>query len=219
MTAEDSQEADLRVVALLGCAALLAAVVGAASAILGDRGSDRYHQALRDDVRQGSRIVSDIRALYGEDAPVAHRAAEYALRAEALDAEARGSSGPAAEVLRAEAAALRGTASVLVESSDLAGTPEEALELTGADLGERLGEIRSKLPADLAALDPDAVEAEGSHDVEKATLLVATTLASGIAFLFGALAEAIPRLRRRLTTAGFGVVGVGAVVALMVALL
>lgn len=211
---DESDQRDLRVVLLLGCAAALAAVVGAYAAIVGDRGSDRWHQAIREDIRHGARIVSDARQLYQEDAPVGHRVAEYELRANALEGEAKDAAGAAAAILEAEAEAQRNTAEVLSSSSPLVeGDPKHAISLTGADLMDRFTEIRSEVSPELAALAPDEVEAKGSDEQRESSLLVATTLASGIAFLLGALAEALPRSRRRLTNAGLVAVGAGAVLA------
>jgi broad specificity phosphatase PhoE len=218
-TEATDEDRDLRVVALLGCAAIFAAVVGAWAAVLGDRGSDLWHQAIRDDIRQGARVVSDARRLYEEDAPTAHRVAAYELRAEELASQARSEEGDAAAVLDAEARAQHETAALLAKTANLApGDPSAALDLDGEALLERFAEIRQKVPPELAGLDPDRVQAEGEDDQSRSALLTLTAVAAGIALLLGALAEALPGSRRRLTNAGFAVIGAGVVAALVVGL-
>lgn len=217
---EGADQNDLRVIILLGCAAVFAAVVGAYAAILGDRGSDRWHQAIREDIRRGARIVSDARALFQDEAPVAHRIAQLELTGQALEAESQAADGAAAVVLANEARAQRETAELLASSSELGGgEPRGAVDLTGDELLERFGEIRSEVPPDLAALDPGEVEAAGADDQEASAWLVAATIAAGIALLLGALAEAIPPLRNRLTNAGFAVLGTGVLAVLLLVVL
>jgi hypothetical protein len=213
-----ADDRDLRVVALLGCAALFAACVGAYSAIVGDRGSDLWHQAIREDIRAGARIVSDARSLYEDEAAVAHRIAAYELRARELRQEVRTAANPAASILDAEARAQHETADVLSGSSPLADSPARAVDLDGGDLLARFAEIRDERSAELKALDPEAAEASGADDQDEAVMLTATTLGAGLALLLGALAEAVPRLRRRLVNGGFAALGVSILAVILVLL-
>jgi hypothetical protein len=201
---------DTAVALLLALAAIAAAAIGARAALLGDSGSDTWHRAVREDVRQGARIVGDVRLLYEEDAAVAHRVAEAQLVGEETRRAARGERGTVGSILEAEAEAQLGVANTLAGGSALAdGDPLRTLRLRGRDLLERLVELRADTPPELAGLDPDATEEEGADQSRESSLLVASTIPVALAFLLGALAEALPGRRRGLVLAGFACVAAG----------
>lgn len=206
-------ETDTRVAILLALAALVAAGIGVRAAMLSDRGGDTWQTAIREEVRRDARIVSDVRRLYGEDARVAYDIAELQIRAEEARKEARATKGPAAGVLRSEAAARAELANSLTKtSSELVDAPEEAPALDGAVLFARLAELRAQAgPA--ARLDPEARLADGTEDAEKGSWLTAAVVLVSLAFLCGALAAGLPGAGRRLVIAGYGFVGAGVVAA------
>ena len=199
-------------------AALIAAAVGIRAATLSDSGGDTWQQAIREDVRRDARIVSDARRLYQEDAAVGFQIAELQARAEEGRRAARDAGGPAAGVLRADAAAMAGLARSLAASSPLVKDPKKATSLTGADLAVRLAELR-QAAGEPARLDPDATEDEGSGHSRKGSLLTATVVIVSIAFLCGALAAAFPGPTRRLLVAGWAFAGVRLVAAVAVEVL
>jgi Co/Zn/Cd efflux system component len=83
------------------------------------------------------------------------------------------------------------------------------------DLGQRLADQRSRY-ADLLALDPDALVAEGDHLSTKASSMTIALLPLGFAALFGAMAQPFWRRRRLLIGAATGALGFGLAIALMV---
>lgn len=202
---------------LLAIAAIAAALIGGRAALLGDSGSDALNDAVREDVRQGARVVGDVRRLYEEDAVIVHRTAAAALLADRLERAAAGEEGNARLVLEAEAAAQAELADLLSGTSRIArGDVESAISADGADLLERLAAIRAQRPADLAALDPDATQQAAEDEAEASALMLAATIPIAVAFLLGALGEALPRARRGLLTAGYCFVGAGIVAAIVV---
>lgn len=214
---EEASGTDTGVAVLLAVAAIAAALIGGRAAILGDSGSDAWQEAVREDVRAGARIAGDVRRLYEEDVPVALRVAEAQLLGDALAQAAAAERGTVADILSAEGGANERVADSLSRGSAIAGgDPSRALELDGALVLERLAELRAERSPELAALDPDATEERGSDRSRESSLLVATTVPVGLAFMFGALAAAFPAARRRLVIAGYAAVALGVVVAIVV---
>jgi hypothetical protein len=213
-------EAGTAVAVLLACAAIAAALVGGRAALLGDAGADALNDAVREDVRQGARVVGDVRRLYEEDAVVVHRVAEAALLSRELELAAQDESGAPRLVLDAEAAAQEGLAELLVGTSRIArGRVGAAVDVTGADLLERLAAIRAQRSEELEALDPDATQSRAEEDARASALMLATTVPIALAFLLGALAEALPGPRRRLLVGGYALVISGVIAALLVEVL
>lgn len=210
---------DMGVAMLLAAAAVVAALIGGRAALLGDSGSDAYSEAVRADVRQGARIVGDARRLYEEDASVAHRIAEAQLLGEALGREARSEEGLPSSILQAEAEASATVADVLAGPSKLAdGSARAATELTGEDILDRFAEIRAERSAELAAVDPDGIAEEAGEESDAATAMAAAAIPLGIAFLFGALAEAFANRRRLFVIAGWSALAIGVAIAIIVEL-
>jgi len=205
------------VAVLLACAAVVAAVIGARAALIGDDGSDTWHTSVREDVKAGAGLVEDVRYVYTEEAQLAFQVAEGEVRAEEARREARSESGLARELLEAHAGAQQGVVDTVKSSSSLAKNPKYALPEGGYDVPRRMVDTRAKNP-DLVEIDADATEEEGSDKSFESALLVASTLPAGLAFLCGALAHGFPSRRRWLVPLGFALTGLSLVLAIIVEL-
>lgn len=201
---------------LLALAAALAAGIGGWSSIVADRGSDTWHAAVREHVKQAAGAVEGIRFVYEEEGPTSLLVADARLLAEELGRAAARTPGLAGELLRVEAGAKARAAEVLVAGSEIAADPRyEDRQTGGFDLVLRLADNRQQLP-DLLALDPEATQDEGSRLTVEASLLLLCIVPVAAAFLFGALAYGFPRAGRVLVAAGFVFVSVGAAAAVVV---
>ena len=207
-------DTDTTVAILLAVAAVLAALIGARAAIIGDEGSDTWHSAVREDVKRGTAMVEDVRFIYAEEAPASLQVVEARTRARELRRVARG-GGEFRDLLSAEAATQQRLPQTYERASAIAKDPKYATRSGGYDILERLADRRAEHP-DLVRLDPDAIESRGSDRTREAALLVAATILVAIAFLLGALAEGFRAWRRRLVPAGFVFAGLGLVTALIV---
>jgi hypothetical protein len=210
-----SRETPTIVAVLLACAAVVAAIIGARAALVGDDGSDTWHTSVREDVKAGAGLVEDVRFVYTEDAPLAFQVAEGNVRAEEAHREARGTSGLTREMLEAHAGAFEGVVRTIEQASKLAKDPDYQLESGGYDVLQRLVDVRGEHP-DLVEIDADATEEEGSDKTFESALLVASTLPAGLAFLCGALAHGFPSRRRWLVPLGFALTAVSLVLAIVV---
>ena len=210
-----SGETPTIVAVLLACAAVVAAIIGARAAIVGDDGSDTWHSAVREDVKRGAGMVEDVRFMYSEEAPLAFQVAEGNVRAEEAHEQAKGTSGLTRELLEAHAGAFEGVVRTITPASKMAKDETYHLDNGGYNVLQRLVDIRAENP-DLVAIDPDATEEEGSDLSSESALLVATTLPAGLAFLCGALAHGFPSRRRWLVPLGFVLTGVSLVLAVIV---
>lgn len=203
------------VAVLLACAAVVAAIIGARAAIVGDDGSDTWHGAVREDVKRGAGLVEDVRFVYSEEAPLAFQVSEGEIRAEEARREARGTSGLTKELLEAHAGSGEGVADTIRPSSEMAKDPKYRLDNGGYNVLQRLVDVRAENP-DLVAIDPDATESEGADLSYESALLVASTLPAGLAFLCGALAHGFPSRRRWLVPLGFALTGLSLLLAVIV---
>jgi hypothetical protein len=203
---------------LLAVAAALAAAIGGWSSVLADRGSDTWHDSVREHVKATAGAVEDIRFVYEEEGPTALQVAEARVLAEEYRRAADGATGAARELLLLEAAAQEEAAGALEGGADIARDPRYA-QGDGFDLVRRLADNRQENP-DLLAIDADATEDEGSRLSAKASLLLLCTVPVTLAFLCGALVYGFPRRRRPLLAAGFvfalvglaGAIAIGVVV-------
>lgn len=213
-----TKDNEYRVVVLLAVAAIVGALIGGRAALLNDRGGDQLTDAINADVRSGARIVGDVRQLYEEDASVAHRVAELELLGEELAAVAsEQTDAEATAILRGDAEANTAAAALLADTSSLLeGDGQAALDLTGVDLLERLGEIRDERSAELQALDPDALQAEAEDQLQASSRLMALLVVVALAFLFGALAEVLDRSHRLLLAGGYACLVVAGGAALLI---
>jgi hypothetical protein len=199
---------------LLAVAAAIAAAIGGWSSILADRGSDTWHDAVREHVKASAGAVEDIRFVYEEEAPTAMQVAEARILAEEYRRAAQTATDLGRELLLLEASAQEEAAKVLEAGSDIAADPRYR-EGDGFDLVLRLGDNRLETP-ELLTLDPDATEAEGSRLSAKASLLLLCTVPVTAAFLSGALVYGFPRSRKPLLVAGFVFAGLGLAAAVVV---
>jgi hypothetical protein len=203
------------VAVLLACAAVVAAIIGARAAIVGDDGSDTWHGAVREDVKRGAGLVEDVRFVYSEETPLAFQVSEGEIRADEARREAEDATGLAKVLLETHAGAQEGVADTVINSSKLAKDPEYRLDNGGYNVLDRLVDVRNENP-DLVALDPDATEEEGADRSYESALLVASTLPAGLAFLCGALAHGFPSRRRWLVPLGFALTGLSLLLAVIV---
>jgi hypothetical protein len=207
-------EAGTAVAILLAAAAVLAAVIAGRASIVADRGSDTWHSALRQHVKQAAGIVETARFVYGEEAANALAVVDAQTYAEELREEARRYGGPVREAILVEAYAQDQLAQTIAQNQPLAS--DRYLGPGGVpDVVQRLADERASTP-DLVALDPDATEEEGAELNRKASFLVVASVPVALAFLFGALVHGFPRARRELVVAGFAFVAIGVVTAVAV---
>jgi hypothetical protein len=203
------------VAVLLACAAVVAAIIGARAAIIGDEGSDTWHSAIREDVKHGAGLVEDVRFIYVEEAPLAFQVAEGNVRAEEAHRQAKSTSGLTRELLEAHAGSFEGVVRTITPASKMVKDEKYHLDNGGYNVLQRLVDVRAENP-DLVAIDADATEERGDDLTSESALLVATTLPAGLAFLCGALAHGFPSRRRWLVPLGFALTGVSLVLAVIV---
>jgi hypothetical protein len=199
---------------LLAVAAAVAAAIGGWSSILADSGSDTWHDAVREHVKESAGAVEDIRFVYEEEALTALQVSEARILAEEYRRAAEAATGLARELLLLEASGQEEAAGAMEAGSEIAGDPRYQ-EGDGFNLVLRLADNREEMP-ELLALDPDATEAEGSRLSAKASLLLLCTVPVTAAFLSGALVYGFPRWRRSLLVTGFVLAGLGGAAAIAV---
>lgn len=114
-------------------AAAVIAAIGGWSSILADRGSDTWHEAVREHVKSSAAAVEDIRFVYDEEGPTALSVAEARILAEEYRRAAVGSPGSERELLLVEASANQQAAAVLQAGSELSEDPRYTTRtLTGS---------------------------------------------------------------------------------------
>jgi hypothetical protein len=214
----DEPEGGTLVAVLLAAAAVLAAVIAGRASIVADRGSDTWHAALRQHVKQAAGIVETSRFVYGEEAASALAVVDARTYADELREEAREYGGAVREAILIEAFAKDQLARTIARNQPLASDPRYSGAGGVPDVVQRLADERATTP-DLVALDPDATEEEGARLNRKASFLVLAAVPVAVAFLFGALVHGFPRARRGLLAAGFAFVAIGLVTAVVVELL
>jgi hypothetical protein len=195
---------------LLAVAALLAAAIAARASLLASDAGGKWQSAVRTDLKLAAAMTEDVRFVYDEEAPVAFRIATARVRAEAFRAQA-GTAAPAVRaVLLVEAQAQDAVADALLPASEeFAADPKYARPDGGFDVGKRLADVRAEHP-DLVALDPAGLQAAGDAWADRAVWVLLATVPVGMAFLFGALAQAYRRRRSGLVLLGWGFVVVSA---------
>jgi hypothetical protein len=213
--ADGAGETPTIVAILLAAAAVVAAVIGARAASVGDDGSDTYHTSIREDVKAGAALVEDVRFVYQEEAALAFQVAESIARSGESRRQAQESEGLAKTLLETDAGAQEGVVETLRKSSDLAFDPKYEVPGGGYDVLERLADTRAENP-DLVAIDADATEERATDLNFESALLIATTVPAALAFLCGALANGFPTARRWLVPVGFALTGVSLILAVIV---
>jgi hypothetical protein len=211
----EEPETGTAVAVLLAAAAVIAAVIAGRASIVADRGSDTWHSALRQHVKQAAAIVETSRFLYGEEATTALDVVDARTFAEELREEARRFTGSVREAILIEAYAQDQLAATLARDQPLASDPRYRGPGGVPDVVQRLADERADFPA-IVELDPDATEQEGADLNRRASFLVMASIPVALAFLFGALVHGFPRARRELVSAGFAFVAIGVVMAIAV---
>lgn len=193
----------------LAAAAVLAAALGARSALLYDRSDAKLGSAVRTAIKRGVATVEDVRFVYSDEAPNAFRYARAQVSADALQQAAAKEKGVARESILFEADAQARIAKALLPASDIAKTSRYRTSGGAYDVGRRLGDVRNKAP-DLVALDPGPLERKGESLAWHGNLDAATTLAAAVAFFLAALAQAFGgRLRLPLLGGAWGLILAG----------
>jgi len=214
---DEQQDTSAVVAVLLAAAAVVAAVIGFRAALLGDSGSDTFHEAVREDVKSGSGVVEDARFVYSEQAPAALEVASERIQGEEVEKQVESADPEVRDLVKTEAAKHEGNLGVILEASEIASEPKYA-KGDGFDVVARLEDQRNEHP-DLVALDPDGTEQLGIDRSRKATLLIAATIPAGLAFLFGALAQGFPARRELLVRAGFAAVAIAVLAGILIEVL
>jgi hypothetical protein len=203
---------------LLAVTAIAAAIVAALSSGLASQAGDAWQSALRTETKRSAAAVTDIGSVYQTEIPQAVAVVSARLQEARLREAAAGAVGQVAAALTVEADAQKGIAEAVSGMVPLASDATYALPGGGLNLSQRLADVRST-NADLVALDPDAIQAQGDAFAAQATSLTLALWPFAFAALFGVMAEPFRRRRRLLLglgTASFvlGIVIVLAVVAL-----
>jgi hypothetical protein len=195
------EAADSRIfaAATLGVAAVFAALLGARAAMLFDTASSDLESAVRIQVKSGAALVEDVRFVYQGEAPQAFHYARAKVLTEELRGVAATRSGLARENTLAEAEAQEQLAGALRKASDIAKSGKYDVAGGAFDVGKRLADVRNRDP-DLVALNPEGLQHDGGRAAWHANLVLAVTLAPAVAFLLGAIAQALAPFRRTLLT-------------------
>jgi hypothetical protein len=197
-----SERGSRRVALLLACAAVVAAAVTARAAFVASEATGAWQSAVRDEIRRSTLAVLSIDYVFGAEGRIAFHIATEQIRSQSARAEASQQPAEIAAQLEAEAQVHDGVVDALLPSSEVASNDKYALEGGGFDMVARLADERAKDPDDLA-IDPDATIAEGDAASEQAVLLTATTIVVSLAFLFGALGQAIRHRRTMFLALGW----------------
>lgn len=216
----DPQERGVRsgVALMLAVAAVVAAALAGRASLRAESAFDAWQQAGRAEVKHGAALVEDVRFVYADEGPSALRALEARVRAEELREAARRSSGRVRATLLLEARTAEALANALEESGFDLGREAYRNPDGGLAIHRRLADVRGEDPA-LVALDPEAHQARGNRAGDRAVLGLAATIPVGVAFLFGALGQALPRRRRGLVLAGWGCIAGALVIAVLLEVL
>lgn len=200
---------------MLAAAAIVAAVLAGMASFRSEAAFDALQRANREEVKHAAALLEDVRFVYADEGPSALRALEARIRAEELRSQAEDASGVVRAAILREATVAQTLADTLTETGFDLGTPEYRTDEGGFDIARRLADARARNP-DLVALDPQASQAQGEQLGREATRGVAATIPVGVAFLFGALGQAIPHRRRPLVLLGWTCIAVAVVFGVVV---
>lgn len=199
---------------MLTVAAVIAAVIATRASLLTSSAGADWASSVREEVKLGAAMLEDVRFVYNVEATQGFRITIARVRAEELRRRAEDASGGVRAFLLREARTQEMVAEALLSSSEIAQDPKYATEDGGFDLGRRLADTRAEHP-DLVAVDPDATQAAGDERADAGVRMVTATIPVGLAFLFGAFAQAHPRRRRGLLVAGWVTLGLSAILAVV----
>ena len=200
---------------MLAAAAVVAALLAGMASLRSEAAFDALQQANREEVKHAAALLEDVRFVYADEGPSALRALEARIRAEELRSQAKDAGGDVRTAILREATVAQALADALTETGFDLGTTEYRTEEGGVDIARRLAAARARNP-DLVALDPQASQALGERRGREATLGLAATIPVGVAFLFGALGQAIPHRRKPLVLLGWSCIAVAVVFGAMV---
>jgi hypothetical protein len=202
---------------LLAIAAVIAAIITARASLVSNDASDAWGTAVGDEQRRGALLLEQVRYTYGSEGDLAFMIASAETQADALHRAGPAQSPDVAAQVEAEAQVQDQVVDLVLPASEVASDPRYALPSGGYDLELRLADERLSNPDDVAT-DPPARMAEGDAAASLAERLMQTTIAVGVAFLFGALAQTTRRRRRPLLLLGWVSVAVAVVAAIVVEL-
>jgi hypothetical protein len=197
------EEKGSRAVALLlAIAAVVAAIITARASLIASDAGDAWQASVSEEQRRGAMLLENVRYTFGTEGEVALMIASADVRAQEFRAEAARRSPEIAMALLAEADVQQQVLDSTRSASEVASDPRYALPSGGYDLELRLADSRQELGDDLS-IDPATSIAAGDAASDRAIRLTAATLGVGLAFLLGALAQALRRPRRLLLLAGW----------------
>jgi hypothetical protein len=162
---------------------ILVAVALAIAALTASGAADRWQSSVREEVKRSAGIVEDVRAVYGDEAPLGLDLALADVRArQGADDDALTER----QVVFAMRKAYRGTDSLIADN--------RYLQRTGAyDVPRRLADVRAENPGD-ARPDPDRTAREGDDKRRLSALIALATLPLVLLYL---LTELVLRARSR----------------------
>lgn len=193
---QDTNEKGSRSVAvMLAAAAILAAVISAHAALLGSDATGAWHASVQDELKRGALALETVRYTYAIEGGRAFLITTSQILGQEHRAEASRRPPEVARRLIAEAAAQEQVTALLIPVSEVASDPRYALPEGGYDLRLRLLDARSTMPG-APRPDPIARVAEGDIASDASIRWQSITIVVGVAFLFGAVAQAVSRYRR-----------------------
>jgi hypothetical protein len=211
---EAAHETSTAIAVLLAVAAVLAAAIGARAGFLADVGSDKWHEAVRTEIKYGAGLLEDTRFVYQEVAPQAFQVVSSTIQAEELRREAK-KNPTVRNLVEGEAGAQEKLAQSIAHATGIDRDKRLLRASPTYDTAGRLAEERNKHP-ELVKLDAGEVEHEGSELKRQSSLLFATAIPAAFAFLAGAMAHGFGTWRRWLVPLGFALCGISLVLALIV---
>jgi hypothetical protein len=218
MAEAQGHETHTSIAVLLAVAAVLAAGIGAYAAAVGDEGSDRWHDAVRAEIKYGAGVIEDSRFVYQEIAPQAFQVISATVQGQELSQQARRARDPSVRaLLQGEAGAQELLGRFVAQRSGIARQPQYLRPGPTYATARRLAAERNRHPA-LVRLDAGEVEHEGSQLKKQSSLLFASAIPAAFAFLCGALAHGFGTWRRWLLPLGFALCAASLILALIVEL-
>jgi hypothetical protein len=209
---DDEGSSHRGVAVLLGAAAIAAAVVGALATGLSSDASDAWNQAVRLELKRATAALEDVRYVYQSE--FGQAVTVMSARSQVAGYAAAASADPGnAPALTIAANGQTNAATAMAQSVPLVADPKYALPDGGVDLAKRLADARAEQP-DLAAIDPDAMQAQGDALAAKASWLLIALIPLGACALVGTLAQAFRRWRTPLLAAGTVLLAAGVLAAI-----
>jgi hypothetical protein len=196
---------------LLAVAAVAAALITLVALNSSSDASSAWQSALRQEVARGAVAVEDIRYVYAVEAPTAFQIAALEIQAEEYRRAASGAAPEVAAALEARAQVLEMTLASMRSTIEMA-VPAYALPEGGYDPLKRLAEALAD--PERVVYDPDGAMSTGDLAASRSDRLMTAIVVIGMAFLFGALAQASRGARRPLLILGWLALGAGVALAM-----